>query len=116
MLQGVPMSSLAPHERGSRLPLPRGFLHSRSTRGRVHERSLASRLVLVLLSAFEHFLISSQIFGSPSASVWAERGVTFCSWEVVSVVSRCVSFVDALADANDELFDICYFGDRFGGL
>ena len=80
------------------------------------ERSLASRLVLVLLSAFEHFLISSQIFGSQAASVWAERGVILCSWEVVSVVSRCVSFVDALADANDELFDICYFGDRFGGL
>ena len=38
---------------GSRLPLPLGLLHGRKARGRLHERNLATRLVLVLLSAVE---------------------------------------------------------------
>ena len=89
----------------SRLPLPHDILHGRKTRGRVHERSLATRLVLVLLSVFEVLIC-------PIAS---DRECHPVGQELEESFTFCRHVWDITVDPNDELLIICYFGDPCGG-
>ena len=91
---------------GSRLPLPLGLLHGRKARGRLHERNLATRLVLVLLSVFEVLIcpIASDRECHPGGQEDLEQSFA-CGRHVWGIT----------ADSNDEHLIICYFGDRCGG-
>ena len=91
---------------GSWLPLPLDLLHGRKTRGRVHERSLATRLVLVLLSVFE--VLTFTIAFDPECHPVGQEDL-----EESFACGRHVWGITA--DSNDEHLIICYFGDSCGG-
>ena len=91
--------------RGSLMPLPHDILHGRKVRGRLHERNLASRLVLVLLSVFE-VLICPIAFDRECHPVGQELKQSFaCGRHVWGIT----------AYSNDELLITCYLGDPCGG-
>ena len=92
--------------RGSLMPLPHDILHGSKTRGRVHERNLATRSVLVLLSVFEvlTFTIAFDPECHPVGQEDLEQSFA-CGRHVWGIT----------ADSNDEHLIICYFGDSCGG-